>query len=329
MQATPVKGVLTVQSIPRLKDQGRFYPITYSLAQIMTTTTHNKKKTVKDKTLPPPGISMLKFNKGTVRKLWNVVHNMFEDLKIDLPHGVTAFVNEVRPGQVPYYVGDDLTKYLRDHKRRRYRMHLFVELPTKKEGVPNVINSLNIPDVGKQILFDAIRACAMSYFLPKDYHRIENMLPLTRLFFLRYAGKHGGHRLHLDAFNKRDGPVFIINLGESILDYVPFREVANEKNSKYVAYRMHIIMGDVFVMDGDSRFVYTHGVPPNDEGSKKYLRYAMLVRFPTYYKHTRLCYLTQKHMKSVDPKYEEAMKTKMPIVCYSDSQSVSLKSAKR
>lgn len=134
---------------------------------------------------------------------------------------------------------------------------------------------------------------AKTFIHKKDYHKIDGILDKSRLFFLRYTGLHGGHRLHIDNPKKRNGPVFLINLGYSTIDYIPFVEIPNKI---YKAYRFNIKPGEVFIMDGDSRFSYSHGVPPNIN-IKNYLRYVMIIRFPSVYKKTKLCKLTNKYIK--------------------------------
>ena len=155
------------------------------------------------------------------------------------------------------------------------------------------------------------------YFEVKDYDKIDSVIEKSRLFWLKYTGKHQGHRLHHDSV-KRLGPVFIINLGTSYIDYLPFEEITeNEKG--YGAFRYKLEKGDVFIMDGDSRRVYLHGVPENNKKSN-YLRYAMLLRVPVYYKKNRLCYLTDKYFQNVDPKWAGFVNRKFN--CNSDTEDI-------
>lgn len=279
------------------------YPITYDLNSKMTSVTLNHKLKAEDNHKFPPGVVILKINKKkSIDKLYDIVNDMYDDLKIPVKNGVVAYIGEERDDQTYYVPGDDFHEYLKKMKKNgKKKLHIYAHLPTKKESVIDIINSLNISLNHKKYLNNLCVNLLKTYIKKEDYNKINDILDKSRLFFLKYSGYHGGHRLHIDNPRKRSGPVFIINLGFSIIDYIPFREIMN-KEDNYKAYRFHIKPGEIFIMDGDSRYTYSHGVPPNIK-NKDYLRYAMLFRVPNIYKTDKLCNLSKLHIKNFSKCY--------------------------
>ena len=301
------------------KYKNRIYPIKYTLDIEMTSLSQNPR--IKGNFKQPPGIKILTFKDDKkVDKLYTIIHSMYEDLNIDLKNSVIAYINEPRKGQEYYDPNTDLNKYLKRNKRkRRERIHLFVSTPSIKEGALNVIDSLHIKQTDKNYLKMVSVNLLKTYFDKKDYSKIDNVLQKSRLFFLKYTGKHQGHHLHFDSL-KRHGPVFIINLGTSFIDYLPFEEITDNDKS-YHGFRYKMIKGDVFIMDGDSRISYLHGVPTNQK-NKGLLRYAMLLRVPVYYKRNRLCYLTEKYLNNIDNlKWGKGFLPKK-LPCHSDTETI-------
>ena len=306
------------EDIESNKYKNRIYPIKYTLNTQMTSFTENPR--IKGDFKQPPGIKLLTFkDKKKVNKLYDIIHSMYEDLNINLKNSVIAYVNEPYKGHEHYEPNTDLNQYLKRNKMRKERIHLYTSLPTKKTGVLDIINSLHIDQSKKNYLKTVSVNLLKMYFDKKDYSRIDNVLQKSRLFFLKYTGKHQGHHLHTDSL-KRHGPVFIINLGTSFIDYLPFEEITDNDKS-YHAFRYKMVKGDVFIMDGDSRISYLHGVPTNQK-AKGLLRYAMLIRVPVYYKRNRLCYLTEKYLSNMDT--EKWGKGFLPkkLPCHSDTEVI-------
>lgn len=295
----------------------KIYPINYDLKKEMTNFKDNKK--IKGDFIEPPGIKILKFQKkSTIEKLYNIIDNMFKSLNIEIKNSVIAYINEPREGQEYFNPEDDLKEYIKKKKIKSQKIHLFVQLPTMKEGALTIINSLNIKSVEKKFLKSVLVNLVKTYFEKKDYDKIDDVLEKSRLFWLKYTGKHQGHHLHFDSL-KRLGPVFIINLGRSFIDYLPFEEITKEEPN-YGAFRYTIDKGQIFLMDGDSRRVYLHGVPQNDK-KENYLRYAMLLRVPAFYKRKRLCNLTDKYFQNVDIKWTKGFISRK-FECYSDTENI-------
>lgn len=300
------------------------YPISYNIKNKMTSVIRNEKLKQKKNYKYPPGISILKLKKSiSCNKLYKIIHDMYNNLNIPIKNGVLAYIGEERKGQKYYIPGDNFENYLKKHKKKiTDKLHIYSHLPTKKESVIDIINSLHISSQNKKYLITLCIKLLKTYIQKKDYDKINSILDKSRLFFLRYSGYHGGHRLHIDNPIKRNGSVFLINLGNSIIDYIPYREITN-KNNNYKAYRFNIKPGEIFIMDGDSRVCYTHGVPPNTKNAN-YLRYVMVIRVPAFYKKDKLCYLSQKYMKKIHKKYEKKIRLliKEGYPCYSNIQDI-------
>ena len=101
---------------------------------------------------------------------------------------------------------------------------------------------------------------------------------------------------HIDNVLAFQGPIFLVNIGESIIDYVPFKEIATSR-PEYTAFRNVLKPGMIVASDGDARFSYTHGVPV-DISTKETVRYAMVVRFPLLHRHKKTCKLTEDYVFS-------------------------------
>jgi len=265
-------------------------------------------------TSPPPGISVVKFNNH--KAIYNIIHAMFEKLNIYINNHVLLYGNELS-------VTDSIEKnetYQNYFKRikQKNKSSIFCKINTDKIGVFNILDNVDISTSAKNKLIELFRNTLKLYFEKKDFKKIDSILKKARLFFIKYKGNHGGHRLHTDD-RGRNGPVFIYNLGYSTIDYVPFMEIAsNEK--EYTPYRYNIVNGDVFIMDGDSRSVYYHGVPPK-KNEEDYLRYAILLRVKSIYKKNTLCPLTNKYFLDktfINKKYSGNYKFK----CNSDTENI-------
>lgn len=311
-------------NMEELEKKGIVYPIKYKYRFDKKTREWNNKMTnfsqntkIKGDYLPPPGAKILSFkDKQKYENIYNIVEKIYDKLNINLKNSVIAYVNEERPKQLIYYkIGDDLDEYLKKNKMKKERIHLYVGTPSKKEGALNVLKSLDLGEREKKAIKNVLVNLLKGYFDKKDYDKIDTVLNKSRLFFLKYTGKHGGHHLHSDSF-KRRGPVFIINLGTSFIDYVPFEEISDKR---YSSYRFKLNPGNVFIMDGDSRSYYTHGVPTNDK-KQNYTRYAILLRVPVYYKKTRLCYLTNNYELKETANWKDTYNSN--ISCYSDTEDI-------
>jgi hypothetical protein len=174
-------------------------------------------------------------------------------------------------------------------------------MPSDGWNAVDSIKSLNINSQKKSQLMKLCVNLTKLFLAKEDYPKIKEMLEQSRLFFIRYIGYHKGHRLHLDSVVSQTGPVIICNFGISTIDYVPYQEVINT-DPRYVPFRFRMDPGDVFIMDGDSRMVYRHGVPPN-ESITDYLRYVFCLRLPAIYPDKKVLRIQQapvfccKHIK--------------------------------
>ena len=158
----------------------------------------------------------------------------------------------------------------------------------------------------------------------EDYSKIDEILEKSRLFLIRYIGYHKGHKLHLDSPMLQTGPVIICNFGVSTIDYVPFDEIT-KADPRYASFRFRLDPGDVFIMDGDSRRVYKHGVPPN-ESIPDYLRYVFCIRLPAIYPGKQK-YCRFSRLLFAEPNYisdDGKHKLTAPIDCSSISEHMCL-----
>lgn len=172
----------------------------------------------------------------------------------------------------------------------------------------------------------------------------RDILDKTGITLFKYQGRHNGLKLHIDDQYSFQGPVAIFNLGESILDFIPFEEILKVEDpeiSKYRPFRIEFKPNTIILKDGDARFTYKHGIP-KDISSDDTLRYAIVYRFPLYYGNKKaLCKLDKiikksddittmdyrsKAMRYIDSGLKsgrirnENLDRNDPFPCYSDSQ---------
>jgi hypothetical protein len=211
---------------------------------------------------------------------------MYEGMGVPYTTGVVYYTPASPDSVVPLYIpGTDFLKFLRDNdlvaKQKQEALHLYVKIPANGWNVIESIKSLNMSDQSKDHLKKLCFNLTKIFMVEKEHSKIEDLLAQSRLFFIRYVGYHKGHKLHNDSPLLQDGPVIICNFGVSTIDYIPYEEIT-AADPRYVSFRFRMDPGDVFIMDGDSRKVYRHGVPPN-ESIPDYLRYVFCIRLPTIY----------------------------------------------
>jgi hypothetical protein len=86
-----------------------------------------------------------------------------------------------------------------------------------------------------------------------------------KILLLRYD-KNSGKRLHLDnVWRTNGGMIITINIGP---DYIYYDLVPITKKIEKNSYRVLVKKGDIFVLDGLSRYLYAHSVPHNCEFDK-------------------------------------------------------------
>jgi hypothetical protein len=223
----------------------------------------------------------------TVKLYRDLIHEIYEGLGVPYTTGIVYYTHEDadRPSLKLYTPGTNLDKYLRDNdllrKKEQNALHLYAQMPCDGWNAIVSIKSLNISKQSKRHLMKLCVNLAKIFMAKEDYPKIEEILEQSRFFFIRYIGYHKGHRLHIDSPLRQTGPVIICNFGVSTIDYVPYQEIT-EADPRYGSFRFRMDPGDVFIMDGDSRRVYRHGVPPN-EYIPDYLRYVFCIRLPAIY----------------------------------------------
>jgi hypothetical protein len=111
--------------------------------------------------------------------------------------------------------------------------------------------------------------------------------------------KNTGKNLHIDNYDHDDiGPVSIISLNNSILDFIP----SQKKISYNDSFRVIIPKGYCITFDGDIRHYYAHGVPKNIPFPNKY-RVGINIRHLLSYK---------QHNNNFNCTLEKKIKSKYP-----------------
>lgn len=168
----------------------------------------------------------------------------------------------------------------------------------KTTGVSSFLNNINVSEKNKEILYNFTKKICKIYIKDDIY---EEILKYTSFALFRYKGEHKGLKLHIDNIYTFQGPIFIFNLGTSVLDFIPYNEIM-EYDNLYRPFRIKLNPNQLILTDGDSRYSYTHGIP-EDISNKDTLRYAIVIRFPVYFQNKKLCKLTDIIREKYDEKY--------------------------
>ena len=138
-------------------------------------------------------------------------------------------------------------------------------------------------------MLNFIKSISNIYLKEKVFDDIEK---LSQVSILRYNSDNFNLPIHIDVFDEFKGPVFVFNFGDSFIDYIP-NKIIYDYDNKYRPFRIKLKPGILYKMDGDSRFLYRHGVPKKAIVKNK-IRYALVIRFPVIYKDKTKCKLTEK-----------------------------------
>ena len=300
-------------SLERLKKENKLYPITFNFEnyQAITSLKLNKKdyKSINDyKT--PPGIKVYRLlSEKKYQKLIEVVNTIIED----------NFASTKRTDTV-YTI-----RHCPEEKRNIKNKNTQIKCLNNQTGITNFFSEIKISRTNKTFLKNVfIKICEL--YSKKD--TCDYLLENSSYALFKYKGSHRGLKLHVDNIMEFQGPVFIFNLGKSIIDFVPFSEIY-EKEKKYKPIRLILDPGVVYAADGDARFDYVHGIP-FDMSDEKTIRYAIVVRFPVYYKNTKMCKLNEVLKRNFDREDFENRKIKFKnrtkdftvnglFPCYSDT----------
>lgn len=105
-------------------------------------------------------------------------------------------------------------------------------------------------------------------FYKKYDKKIDTILHNITIGFYSTNNKNTGKSLHIDNYDYdyNIGPVSIISLNNSILDFVPSKQTISHKEP----FRVLVPKGYCVTFDGDLRHYYAHGVPKNIPFPNKY-----------------------------------------------------------
>ena len=274
-----------------IKDK-KIYPIKFNFKnyQDITSLEKNKKDTKNINNFKtPPGIKIYQLlSTKQYEKLVNVMEEIIDDNFEETNEKNTIY--SIRHCQT----------YKKVKKSKNYKIMCLDNL----RGMDNFFNGIKISEINRKYMESIfIKLCKL--YINEKY-TCEDLLQETSYALFKYNGKHNGLKLHTDNIIQFQGPIFIFNLGKSIIDFVPFSEIYEEKN-QYKPVRIILDPGVVYVTDGDSRFNYTHGIP-SDISNEKTVRYAIVIRFPVHYKNKKMCQLNDFLKKNVGTEDYEGRK---------------------
>ena len=97
-----------------------------------------------------------------------------------------------------------------------------------------------------------------------------------------------GLKHHINSFHKNKGAISVISFDDSILDFIPFRELTDKAPFRVLIPKYYAV-----TFDGDLRYFYTHGVPTGLKYKNNY-RYALNIRHPYIKNKNKNCNLSDR-----------------------------------
>ena len=128
----------------------------------------------------------------------------------------------------------------------------------------------------KKIIVKLYKSLYSNYDYDYILKYILNESKITLLYYSHNdQNSFEGLAHHIDSIHAQKGAISVISFEDSVLDFIPFRELVNEH-----AFTVKIPTNYAVTFDGNLRYYYTHGIPSHINYKNKY-RYAINIRHPS------------------------------------------------
>lgn len=204
-------------------------------------------------------IHIIKYNKNnsltSIGKTTLSNIKLINDTKFDVPNGL--YISKVFPMDLNKVLNTLLHKFFKSIDKN-YIKKIQYNYMSESLGLESFKNNMKNHSILYDTLYIIIKSLYKQLYPNFKKEKIEKYIDnsFIKISFYGKKFKNTGMKQHRNSLYFSYGPTSVISFSNSVLDFVPFYELKEER-----AFRVIIPQNYAVTFDNSLRYLYTHGVP--------------------------------------------------------------------